>query len=248
MSSNDAPRNESFAAMFEADPNKQTHVRRHLAIGQEVEGIVAKVTHDTIFMDLDGKREAFIDLASMTDRDGTTIQIAVGDHMRARVAEIGGKAGAIRLEPVAVRRAVEEETSEPAGTGDVLMSSGPALAVGAKVEGTVTRIENYGVFVQIKGTAGREGRGLVPNVESGLPRGADTRKHFTIGQALTTKIVAIDETGKIRLSIKALQADEERADFDKFGGKAPTPDGRPRGFGTLGDLLRSGGSSKAKKK
>ena len=71
------------------------------------------------------------------------------------------------------------------------------------------------------------------------------------------KILAIDETGKIRLSIKALAADEERSQFESFmkGGPAPAPADdtaapavqkrgggvkkapEPRGFGTLADLL-----------
>ena len=101
------------------------------------------------------------------------------------------------------------------------------------------------VFVQIAGTSGRSGRGLIPASETATPRGADLKKHFTPGQELEVKILAIDESGKIRLSIAALKADEERGEFEAYAQAertAPKTAGaeKPavRGFGTLGDLLK----------
>ena len=40
----------------------------------------------------------------------------------------------------------------------------------------------------------------------------------------------------MRLSVRALKDDEERADFEGYKGKDPQA-AAPRGFGTLGDLL-----------
>jgi small subunit ribosomal protein S1 len=118
------------------------------------------------------------------------------------------------------------------------------FAVGQVVSGAVDRVENYGVFLQIDGTKGRTGRGLIPTAELGTPRGADLRKQFPLGTKLKAKIVGLEE-GKIRLSIRALKDDEERAEFESFkGGKrkdAAGGDAGPapaRGFGTLGDLLK----------
>jgi small subunit ribosomal protein S1 len=125
---------------------------------------------------------------------------------------------------------------------------------GARVKGKVTGVERYGVFVQIAGTHGRNGRGLVPSMETATPRGADLKKHFSVGQEVEAKILAVDETGKIRLSISALGADDERAMFEAFkstgttgaapaagqqapGGGARKEKPAPRGFGTLGDML-----------
>ena len=96
-------------------------------------------------------------------------------------------------------------------------------------------MENYGVFLQIDGTKGRSGRGLLPVSELGTPRGADLRKLFPLGTKLKAKIIGLEE-GKMRLSVRALKDDEERADFEGYKGKAP-PSAAPRGFGTLGDLL-----------
>jgi small subunit ribosomal protein S1 len=123
----------------------------------------------------------------------------------------------------------------------------------------VTGVERYGVFVQIAGTQGRNGRGLIPTSETATARGSDLKKHFAVGQEVEAKIVNIDPDGKIRLSIAAIARDEERSSFEKFkegaaaepaAAAADKPSGdakkkpqqpakkpEPRGFGTFGDLL-----------
>jgi small subunit ribosomal protein S1 len=88
------------------------------------------------------------------------------------------------------------------------------------------------VFLQIDGTRGRVGRGLIPNAELGVPRGADLRKQFPVGTRLTTKVLETGE-GKLRLSVKAIAEDEERADFDGY--KVSSSQNK---LGTLGDILR----------
>jgi small subunit ribosomal protein S1 len=111
------------------------------------------------------------------------------------------------------------------------------VAVGQVVSGTVDRVESYGVFLQIDGTKGRAGRGLVPTVELGVPRGADLRKAFPLGTKLKAKVLDLAE-GKMRLSLRALKDDEERAQFEGFQ-KQEKDTVAPTGFGTLGDLLKS---------
>ncbi len=108
------------------------------------------------------------------------------------------------------------------------------VALGQVVSGVVERVESYGLFVQMDGTKGRAGRGLLPTVELGVARGTDLRKAFPIGTKLQAKVLEIGD-GKMRLSLRALKDDEERAQFDGFREqekKASTP----QGFGTLGDL------------
>jgi small subunit ribosomal protein S1 len=113
------------------------------------------------------------------------------------------------------------------------------IAVGQVVSGTVSRIETFGVFLQIEGTKGREGRGLVPLAELGVPRGTDLRKKFPEGTKLTAKVLDISE-GKMRLSLRAMKDDEERKQFEGFKKEAPTPGT----MGTLGDLLKKSGAKK----
>lgn len=175
---------------------------------------------------------------------GAFVQLAPGIEGLLHVSELGGKVS----HPSAVLKTGEQlnvvvrsldKTARkislsPAAEG---LSAGaaaqtPSFVVGAIVQGVVDRVEQYGVFMQIDGTRGRIGRGLIPNAELGTPRGSDTRKLFPPGTRVTAKVLETGE-GKLRLSIKAVAEDEERADFDGY--KASASQNK---LGTLGDLLR----------
>jgi small subunit ribosomal protein S1 len=207
---------------------------------------VVAIGKDAVFADLGGKQEGFFDLPSLAGPDGK-LGVLVGARISAVVEAVDDASGQVRLAPVFVRQASEEAPPDPTAIGDVVIpktKSTPLLLEGARVKGKVTGIERYGVFVQIAGTQGRAGRGLVPTAETGTPRGADLKRHFTVGQDIEAKILAIAEDGKIRLSIVAIKADDERVEFEAFAKadrtKAASPE--PKNLGTLGDLL-----SKAKK-
>jgi predicted RNA-binding protein with RPS1 domain len=77
------------------------------------------------------------------------------------------------------------------------------------------------------------GRGLIPNIELGTARGADTRKLFPAGTKLTAKVLETGE-GKLRLSLRAVKDDEERADFDGYRAESAAS----RNLGTFADLLK----------
>jgi small subunit ribosomal protein S1 len=124
----------------------------------------------------------------------------------------------------------------PAPEGAAAGSAAQAASVvpGAIVKAVVDRIESYGVFVQIEGTRGRAGRGLIPNSDLGTPRGSDVRKHFAEGATLMAKVVEIGD-GRLRMSIRAIKDDEERAAYEGYQSKATGGTAR---MGTLGDLMK----------
>lgn len=232
---------DSFASMFEAE---KTQIQRgHVRVGERVDVTVTKVGKDAVFVTLDGKREGFVERHLLTDKEGN-LTLTEGARLTAQVAELGGKAGAVRLVPLVVRLSNDAGALASAAPS----VTGPVLEVGLKVKGAVTRVERYGVFVQITGTQGRAGRGLLPAAESGAPRGADLHKAFPVGSELEVKITRIEEDGKIRLSVVELMGDEERREFEQFrGGEKKKQGDKPaavRSFGTFGDLLAQKGLAK----
>lgn len=234
MTGTDGPR-ESFAALFESQGSSQK--RRKFHTGENVEVTIVLVAREAVFADLGGKQEGMFELAALSDDDGN-VQVKVGQRVMAIVSGIDRETGQVRLKPVAVRA---EEGAEPVALATT-KGAAPLIAEGARIKGTITGIERYGVFVQIAGTKDRGGRGLVPAQETGTPRNADLKKHFTVGQEVEAKILAVAPDGKIRLSITALKSDEERADlaaYQKSEEKKREAADRPvRGFGTLGDLMK----------
>ncbi len=175
---------------------------------------------------------------------GAFVKLASGVEGLLHVSELGGKvdhpsrllkAGQPILVVVKKVDAREKKISlvpAPHGLEPGSQVASSSLAIGAIVQGTVDRIEQYGVFIQIDGTAGRAGRGLIPSAELGVPRGVDLRKQFPEGMKLTAKVIDTAE-GRLRLSLRAVRDDEERAQFDGF--RARTNAGAK--LGTLGDLL-----------
>src|SRR5262249_1291673 len=57
------------------------------------------------------------------------------------------------------------QAPDDAEVGTTVQQQKVDLKVNAVVTGVVERIETYGIFVQLDGTKGRAGRGLVPNAE-----------------------------------------------------------------------------------
>ncbi|MGK3964093.1 S1 RNA-binding domain-containing protein [Sorangium sp. So ce118] len=238
---------ESFASLFEQSEGAGKQRRRQYHTGETVEVTVVAIAREAVFADLGGKQEGMFERPALSDGDGK-LRVAVGSRVSAVVSGVDSGTGQVRLTPVVVR-ASDDDSASPLAVSAPAAGGAPLLVEGARVKGKVTGIERYGVFVQIAGTSGRSGRGLVPTAETGTPRAADLKKHFTVGQEVEAKILNVDESGKIRLSIAALRVDEERGQFESYakaersgggaagGGNDKSAKPAPRNFGTLGDLL-----------
>ena len=73
------------------------------------------------------------------------------------------------------------------------------LSVGTVVEGKVSKITNFGAFINIDGG----GSGMVHISEVANTYVKDINEHLKVGDSVKAKVVAINENHKIALSIKA---------------------------------------------
>ena len=74
------------------------------------------------------------------------------------------------------------------------------LSVGTVVEGKVSKITNFGAFINIDGG----GSGMVHISEVANTYVKDINEHLKVVDSVKAKVVAINENHKIALSIKAL--------------------------------------------
>lgn len=81
------------------------------------------------------------------------------------------------------------------------------LSVGTVVEGTVSKITNFGAFINIQGG----GSGMVHISEIANTYVKDINDHLKVGDPVKAKVVAINENNKIALSIKALLPSEPQS-------------------------------------
>ena len=102
------------------------------------------------------------------------------------------------------------------------------LAVGTIISGKVTAITKFGAFVSLPG--GKSGLVHISEVAAAFV--SDVHDYLTEGQEVTVKILSVSPEGKINLSIKQAQPQQERPQ--------PARSARPQG-GRPGP--RSGGRS-----
>jgi small subunit ribosomal protein S1 len=187
--------------------------------GRVVLGTVVRTTEFGRFVRLAPGIEGLLHVSEL----GRDFKAEDGEEIRVVVSKLDRETKKIGLVPA----------PDGAEVGATIASTTNELKVGAVVQGAVERIETYGIFVQVDGTKGRAGRGLVPNAELGVPRGTDLRKTFPEGTRVTAKVLETGD-GRLRLSIKGAKDAEERADFEAAKGKQNAP----RSLGTFADLLK----------
>lgn len=90
-----------------------------------------------------------------------------------------------------------------------------AFEVGQIVEGKVTGIMNYGAFIDL----GDGVSGMVHISEVAPTYVKEIKDHLTIGQEVKVKILAVDEKGKISLSIKQAMPKPQNNNGGGFGGR-----------------------------
>ncbi|MDP9729761.1 S1 domain-containing RNA-binding protein [Alicyclobacillus tolerans] len=92
-----------------------------------------------------------------------------------------------------------------------------SIEVGSKVSGKVTGITNFGAFVLLPG--GETGLVHISEVSNSYVK--DIREHLQMNQEVLVKVINVDPSGKIGLSIR--QAD------DQAPAARPTREGNSRG-------------------
>jgi ribosomal protein S1 len=149
---------------------------------------------------------------------------------------------------VKVLRIESKEGDEKIALGLKQLADDPWSAVPAKypvgqiVNGSVSRVADFGVFVEIEpGVVG-----LLPRAETGLASDADVRRAFTVGAAVTVIVIDVDVPARrMRLSVAAVQNAEEAAEVRDYAARtdAAAPSSS---LGSLADKLRGALGSKHK--
>jgi small subunit ribosomal protein S1 len=125
----------SFASLFEktAEAPKRT---RAVRVGDRVDAVVIKVGRDTVFVELEGKQQAFLEATDLREADGSML-VKEGERIHAHVVEVSQENG-IRL-------------AKSLGKPGNLAGIEQARAARLPVEGKVTAVNKGGVEVELGG-------------------------------------------------------------------------------------------------
>ena len=102
------------------------------------------------------------------------------------------------------------------------------LEVGAVLEGKVTGITKFGAFVQLPGGAS----GLVHISEIANAYVSDVNDYLKLGDTVKVKVIAVNEAGKINLSIKQTLPPPQRTE------RQPRPQGQNRSADRTGSAVQ----------
>lgn len=201
--------------------------------GEVLQGKVSRIADFGAFVELLPGVEGLVHVSEITyQRIRHPSQVlAVGQEVAVRVLEIDPGRRRISL---SMKEALGVEASASgseswAGAG----ASRPEarLEAGAVLTGVVEKIKPFGVFLRLP-EAGPGAKGLLPLEESGLPDRSDLKKRFPEGSSHRVQVLAVDEKGRARLSIRALSERDEQESYRRYTGEK-----KSSGMGTLGDLF-----------
>ena len=198
-------------ALYEERREKRDELFSSLQVGQKVTGSVRSIAPFGIFIDLGGidglvhKSEL-----SWNKVNNPEAGYKVGDEVEAEVIDINHERGRISLSIRRLQPDPWESTVADFNVGDV-------------IDGTVTKLVNFGAFVRV-----REGlEGLIHISELSHQRVAHPGDVVHEGQVLKLKIISLDsERHRLGLSLK--QAEEAPARPAPEPGVAPAVTGEPR--------------------
>ena len=129
----------SFADLFAAEEMPQGRSRR-FSVGDAVEGVVAHITADAVFVDLDAKQSGLFEKHALLDHEGN-LRVKVGDTIKGQVVAIEGASQQIKLGTSLGKDAGVEQLAA-------------AHEQGLPVEGTITGVNKGGAEVQVAGLRG----------------------------------------------------------------------------------------------
>jgi len=211
--------------MKQLNPNPWDLVSENYPVGSIIEGKIKNITDFGIFIGIEEGIDGLIHVSdlSWTERiKHPTEKYAKGDTIQAVVLKIDREnerfsLGIKQLEP------------------DPWMAALSNYPGGAIVEGTITNVTDFGIFVQLE-----EGiEGLVHVSEISKEKITTPVGMYNIGDTLQVKVINVSSKDrKIGLSIKALDTDSSEDSLQDYKKKQST------GPSTIGDLLKSEMESK----
>lgn len=188
--------------MKQTAPNPWDIIQSRYPVGTRIEGKVKSVTDFGAFVGLD---EGIDGLIHISDMSWTK-------HIK-HPSELFKKAQ--RVEAVILR--IDKE-KERLSLGYKQLTSDPwkteipsRYQVGGTTSGTITKIADFGVFVELEGDV----EGLIHISETGKDRQGKLEELFKIGEPITAKVVKVDcEERKIALSVREFSQGTDSTDLE----------------------------------
>lgn len=191
--------------------------------GEELEGEIRNITEFGLFVALDSEIDGMVHLSDVSWEDASEAVLKgfeKGKTVKVKILEMDPEKERVAL-------GIKQLTADPYnGTGPTSKpaagkaasktasapSSAKGLSKGAVVTCTVTEITSGGIEVKVE-----DATGFIKKADLSRERSEQRPDRFAVGEKVDAKITAIDAKGKISLSIKAREIDEDKQAMKEFG-------------------------------
>ncbi|MEQ1770301.1 MAG: 30S ribosomal protein S1 [Devosia sp.] len=175
-------------------------------VGATIEGEVKNRTEFGLFIGLDGDVDGMVHLSDLDwSRPGEQVleEYNRGDMVKAKVLDVDVEKERISL------------GIKQLSTGDEKDTSGDGIKKGSVVTGTVTEVNDGGIEVRI---ADSEMTAFIRRADLSRDRNDQRPERFSKGEKVDARVTQYDKkTGKLALSIKALEIAEEKEAVAAYG-------------------------------
>jgi small subunit ribosomal protein S1 len=206
--------------------NPWTAFQDKFPVGTVVEGEVKNITEFGLFVGLDGEIDGMAHLSDLSyagDGEAALKTFTRGQMVTAKVLDVD-----VEKERVSLGIKQLGENPHAAAAGD--------LKKGQVVTCVVKAVQENGIEVSVNDTL----QGFIKRNELAKDRSEQRPDRFAVGEKIDARIIAIDaKSHKLTLSIKAREAEEEKAAMAEFGSADSGA--------SLGDILGAALKAKAKK-
>ncbi|MDR3475459.1 MAG: 30S ribosomal protein S1 [Devosia sp.] len=174
-------------------------------IGSTIEGEVKNKTEFGLFIGLDGDVDGMVHLSDLDwNKPGEQALDAYnrGDIVRAKVLDVD-------VEKERISLGIKQLGNDP------VADAGDAVRKNAVVTGIVTEVNDGGIEVKINGT---ELSAFIRRADLSRDRNDQRPERFSKGEKVDARVTQVDrKTGKVSLSIKALEIAEEKEAVAAYG-------------------------------
>ncbi len=204
------------AVLEEETTQKKSELLESLEVGQEIEGVVQRITDFGVFVDIGGM-DGLVHISQLSHAhvEKASDVVTEGDALKVKVLAVDKENERISLS--------HKETLP--GPWSNIESSIPVNSV---VTGTVKRLVNFGAFVEVlPGVEGLVHISQISTQHIGTPA-----EVLEVGQQVEVKVLEVNEQEKrVSLSIKEIESDKNDQELKKY-----EADDEQSGF-QLGDMI-----------
>jgi small subunit ribosomal protein S1 len=172
-------------------------------VGDVIDGEIRNITEFGLFMALNEEIDGMIHMSDLSwEKAG---EEAIKDYKKGQV--IQAKVLDIDVEKERVSLGVKQLSEDP------FAGAAADIKKGEVVTAVITGIEENGITVEVNGV-----KGYIKKADLAKERSEQKPDRFAVGEKVDAKVTTFDaKNHKLTLSIKAKEADEEKAAMAEFG-------------------------------